>query len=259
MKESFNLKVLLIIQASIILFLIISLCIIGTKKSRIVETKVVTSIPIFEETVKSQNKFAPTKNILFIGNSITWHEKAISWWGRWGMAASKKENDYVHQTSKMLSKKYNLNLKIVQYFYWESMSHDRSETLQLLNPALTERYDYIIIQLGENVFDNSTIKVDFQDLIDYLKKQSPNAQIVIVGQYWENKEVEKAKKELCKNNNLTFVDLKELQDEKLNAGIGSIVFGDDEKQHVIDSNGVARHPGDEAMKIIAEKVYTVLN
>ena len=115
MKKSFNLKVLLIIQASIILFLINSLCIIGTKKSRIVETKVVTSIPIFEETVKSQNKFAPTKNILFIGNSITWHEKTISWWGRWGMAVSKKENDYVHQFFKHISfrKKIIINILLL--------------------------------------------------------------------------------------------------------------------------------------------------
>lgn len=258
MKKYLNAKTLLIVQTIIICALIVVLCVMATKKTRIVETKVVTSIPIFEETINCQNKLAPTKNILFIGNSITWHETFSSWWGRWGMAASKKENDYVHQTSKMLSEKYNLRLKIAQFFYWEAMSHDRAETLQLLQPAMDLKYDYIVIQLGENVFDKSTIKVDFQDLINYLKKQSPDAQIAVVGQYWENKEVENAKKELCQNNNLAFVDLSELQDEKLNAGIGTIVFDDDGNQHEIDANGVARHPGDKAMNIIADKIFAIL-
>lgn len=205
MKKFLNIKILLIIQTIIICALIIVLCIMATKKTRIIETKVVTSIPIFDETINCQNKLAPTKNILFIGNSITWHDKCDAWWGQWGMAASKKENDYVHQTSKMLSEKYNLRLKIAQFFYWESMSHDRAETLQLLQPAMDLKYDYIVIQLGENVFDKSTIKVDFQDLINYLKKQSPDAQIAVVGQYWENKEVESAKAYLTSemfNNNV---------------------------------------------------------
>ena len=40
----------------------------------------------------------PTKKILIMENSITYHGKKteIGWNGNWGMAASKAENDYVH-------------------------------------------------------------------------------------------------------------------------------------------------------------------
>lgn len=43
-----------------------------------------------------------SENILFIGNSITLHGKCNYWWGEWGMAASDKEKDYVHQLVKRL-------------------------------------------------------------------------------------------------------------------------------------------------------------
>ena len=46
--------------------------------------------------------------ILFAGNSMAWHapKDDIGWSGDWGMAASKRENDYVHQTMRFVREKY---------------------------------------------------------------------------------------------------------------------------------------------------------
>ena len=44
--------------------------------------------------------------ILFLGNSITLHGPApeIGWTGNWGMAASARDKDYVHQLLDRISK-----------------------------------------------------------------------------------------------------------------------------------------------------------
>ena len=46
--------------------------------------------------------------ILFAGNSMAWHapKADIGWSGDWGMAASKRGNDYVHQTMRLVREKY---------------------------------------------------------------------------------------------------------------------------------------------------------
>lgn len=46
--------------------------------------------------------------ILFAGNSMAWHapKDDIGWSGDWGMAASKREKDYVHQTMRFVREKY---------------------------------------------------------------------------------------------------------------------------------------------------------
>lgn len=40
---------------------------------------------------------------LVIGNSITSHPINEYWWGEWGMAASKKENDFVHILGNLIN------------------------------------------------------------------------------------------------------------------------------------------------------------
>lgn len=60
---------------------------------------------IEKNTVKAENRLntfinhsGKGKRIMFVGNSITKHaaKEEIGWFGDWGMAASKEENDYVH-------------------------------------------------------------------------------------------------------------------------------------------------------------------
>ena len=85
-----------------------------------------------ENTVSSKNQLpvsssiyylgcedAP-KRLLIVGNSITRHAPSakLGWFGDWGMAASTKENDFVHVLEKMLEelKEYCEKLKVVGNF-----------------------------------------------------------------------------------------------------------------------------------------------
>ena len=72
-----------------------------------------------KNTVKSENQLNKMSHItfenetgkgarvLFVGNSITRHgvKADIGWFNDWGMAATSKENDYVHITKKLVLEK----------------------------------------------------------------------------------------------------------------------------------------------------------
>ena len=61
-------------------------------------------------------------NVLFLGNSITRHEpkSEIGWENDWGMAASKRENDYVHVAVRLLEEKLGkVNYCIANCGEWE--------------------------------------------------------------------------------------------------------------------------------------------
>lgn len=254
-----NFKTLAIIQFVIIGSLIFALCLIATKKTKKIETvKVVKSVPIVSEYFPCKKGNTENKNILFLGNSITMHPIVSIWWGKWGMAASKRENDYVHVLSKKLSEKYNTYSTIVLFRDWEFMSHDRAETFDLLEPALTKKYDYIVVQLGENVDNKSSIKKDYDELIGFLKEKYPLAEIFVVGEYWKGKYIDTAKKETCKKFNVNYIDLKEMQTGLYDIKLNALVGGDDGEMHKIESTGVAKHPGDAGMEYIADKIYSSL-
>ena len=73
------------------------------------------------------------KRVLFFGNSITRHEPnpSLGWYGDWGMAASREENDYVHTLVSMLQAAGdNVDYCIAQLAEWE---RDYERGLDILN------------------------------------------------------------------------------------------------------------------------------
>lgn len=197
-------------------------------------------------------------DVLVLGNSMTIHPICNYWWGEWGMAASSKDKDYVHQLESMLAEHYNVSCTAVQFASWETQAHDRAEGLMLLDPFLDGiDYEYIIIQLGENINDITSIETDFLDLTQYINDKQ-NAQILVLGNFWENKVVDVVKKDTCQSIGAYFVDLSDLQLNKYKTRLGATVFGDEGKTYAIEHEGVAQHPGDEGMKAIAEKIYETM-
>ena len=62
------------------------------------------------------------KRIMFVGNSITRHgiKPEIGWHGDWGMAASRKEKDYVHLLVDKINKiEPDASFCICQVANWE--------------------------------------------------------------------------------------------------------------------------------------------
>ena len=197
-------------------------------------------------------------NYLAIGNSITAHPLASYWWNEnIGMAASTEDKDYVHLLASTLpspSKFYTCSL-----FVWEVQSHDRAETLSVLDGYLSDKLDLVTIQLSENATEISTFEKDYVELIEYVKKGAPNAQIIVIDDFWDDGDKARMKKAAAEKTGVDFVSLEEIKGEaEYRAGLGTVVYDKEGHGHTIDHDGVAKHPGDKGMAYIAEAVEKVI-
>lgn len=208
----------------------------------------------YSDSVKDNSQEKDELNCLFIGNSITLHPICDYWWGEWGMAASTKDKDYVHQTVNKISSRYNVNYSALNFGSWETMGHDRAETLTLLDSFLNKDLNIVVIQLGENVSDTATLESDYESLIKYVQNHSPNAKIIVISQFWKNEEIDNDKKNACQSTNCIFVDLSDIQGTEYQAGMNTVVYGNDGQQHMIEHDGVSKHPGDKGQEAIADKL-----
>lgn len=110
------------------------------------------------------------------------------------MAASTTDSDYFHIVCDRLEeRKGKLDAKAVNAFFWEALHTDRAESLALLEPYLSTRLDLVTIQLGENATNLNTFYSDFVYLIQLIKERCPEAQILVVGDFWEYQDRDKMK------------------------------------------------------------------
>lgn len=201
------------------------------------------------------------KNFLVIGNSISIHGICEYWWSICGMGASRKENDFVHLIANTLSQNYQTNFDIINFIQWEAMHYDRSEALSLLNKFNGKNYDFIIIQLGENINNFDTLESDFKALINYIKNKICDAKIILTGNFFtfKNEIIDKIKIKVCNEIDVHFVDLQDINTADYCVGIGYEVFDENGNKHVVNHKGVAIHPNDKAMKVYAERILQLVN
>ena len=158
------------------------------------------------------------------------------------MAASQKSNDFVHVLANFLSQNFDVEFDIHNFFQWELMDYDRAETLDLLKKFHGKNYDFIVIQLGENVHNVDTFEKDFFELIKYVREKiSARARIFVVGNFWRNEFVDFIKFKISLMTGSFFVNLQDIQSAEFQIG------------------GVAKHPNDRAMRICAERILHALH
>ena len=189
--------------------------------------------------------------ILFAGNSMAWHAPKgdIGWNGDWGMAASKPENDYVHQTMRFVREKYpNATYCIAQCAYWEKNMNDDNVFDEYSNLKDFEA-DAVVIVLGENIIENEHTQDEladkFSELISYLRKEKCNVPVLISQPFlWEKPVVCKAIEKSAAELNAMVMDMSELSQDLSFRAIGKF-----------EHSGVAAHPSDKGMKRIADIIY----
>ena len=210
--------------------------------------------------VKKMNKYINSVNkkynkYLAIGNSITKHPICEYWWGRWGMAASSEDKDYVHIVAKKLSENVDdFSFQTVNFANWERAENRKNE-LKTLDFYLDEKVDLVTIFLGENVSSLVTIEYDFIILIEYIKQRCKNVDILIIGNFWENAQIDMIKERVAELYNIPFIKLSDkYYNDFYKSEVLQKVQGEDGKEHIIENNFVAEHPGDAGMQAIANEI-----
>ena len=187
--------------------------------------------------------------ILFLGNSITRHGKAeeLGWFGDWGMAASCRENDYVHRLVSRLQK----DGKKVSYCVANLSEWERTRDVTLLETRYGQAKEFgadiVVVRLGENaqLAENLNAFIScYRSMVGYFKGK---AKVILTDLFWEYEPFDRFVREFAKENGYAFARLSDLGSCAEMKAIGKF-------RH----QGVAAHPGDRGMEEIAERIYRVM-
>lgn len=180
-----------------------------------------------------------------------------------GMAASTSDKDYFHIVSTYLED--GLDEDVVSYAFnaaaWEQQANNRGEVLAmgLWDGYLSEKLDLVTIQLSENCSDTTTLEYDFREMVEYVQEKCPNAQIIIVDDFWSD-EKSQIKHSAIDGLDIEWVNLSEIRGNvEYQVGMGSIVYWNSGEEYVIEHEGVASHPGDNGMMYYAQKIIEQIN
>jgi len=191
------------------------------------------------------------KRVLIIGNSIVKHKPApaIGWKGNWGMAASVKDSDFVHiLIHKIKNENKNCRIKFMNVAVFERAytiyNLDEFKTLKKFMP------DLIVIKISENVVDSTSLKNDFlgsyKKLIQFLDPNKKAIKIIVDG-FWNKPQVNKIVKQVATDGKYDFVSISDLSKDETNMAKGNF-----------DNPGVAMHPSDKGMRLIANTIWCTL-
>ena len=153
--------------------------------------------------------------ILFVGNSITLHGRKpeIGWNVEWGMAASAKENDYVHRTMAGVQKAYpNADFAIVQQATWERNFWTGDAPLLPTAEARDWKPHVVIIRLGENTPAELLKNGDYAEALVSLARfyGGDTAEYLVTDEFWPNEAKDDALRRAAETLNAAFVRISDL-------------------------------------------------
>ena len=213
-----------------------------------------------KNTVNSKNQLADTdivrfinpngkgRRILFVGNSMTLHGicHEIGWKYECGMAASSKENDYVHIMIDEISETCDdCAFCICQVADWERRVFDGTFQFGSIQNAQDFCADIIIFRAIENCpwknFENEMFVDELNRLFLFLSPENKTEIIMTTG-FWKHPG-NSAIIDYSERCGLPLVDLEDLGELDEMKAIG-----------LFEHEGVANHPGDLGMKHMADRI-----
>lgn len=196
----------------------------------------------------------PSKGVHF-GNSITRHPITTFWWGTQGMAASEHSKDYVRVLESLMRTK---NPSFTGTFSgnngWETahVGFDYSK----FDAVLTTDVDLVTLVLGDNTQNLTGFENSCFEFLSYIRNRLPSATIICTDNwYYSQAKATAWKNAASRVANVKYVSIAGIRNSSTEAGMGTLVWGDDGQQHAIDNSGVATHPGDSGIEAIANRLF----
>jgi hypothetical protein len=190
--------------------------------------------------------------VLVVGNSITLHEAKpeIGWYNSFGMAASAKERDYVHLLMGKIAAAYpDAAFCIAQVAQWEQQYANGSAVLPQYAAARDFGADVIIMRCIENchnrTLDPMVLKREYSKLVDFLKS-NPAAKVILTTGFWKHYG-DGVIRAIGEERGYPVVELGDLGELDEMKAIG-----------LFEHKGVANHPGDKGMQVIADRIWEVI-
>jgi len=213
---------------------------------------------IEKNTVPAQNQLAEGAQIAFescgndgikiafIGNSITRHgpAPALGWYGDWGMAASCRKKDYVHQVLDGLwSRGSAVQCCICNASQWERGYGDGFK-LGFFDPVRAFNPDILVMRVVENCpltdFNLQMFEEAYGSLIEYIKGEAEK--VILTTSFWQHPGDE-AIRAVAQRNGYPCIYLGQLGERDEMKAVGKFTH-----------TGVAAHPGDKGMAYIAQAI-----
>ena len=195
--------------------------------------------------------------VLFLGNSITLHGPApkIGWHGNWGMAASALEKDYVHLLVAKIAKSAGGQPEVkVRNIATFERSLDAGQLAEDLKDELAFNADVVIVAIGENAAglttdeDKARFSTAFAALLAELKSHG-NPTVFVRSQFWANTPKDQRMKQACLDAGGTYIDMSPHSSDNANYARSEREF-----EHA----GVANHPGDKGMQVLADEIWKAI-
>jgi hypothetical protein len=201
--------------------------------------------------------------ILFLGNSITYHESkpSIEWYGTWGMAASEQSKDYVHLVTTAIAEKTGatpeIMVKNIAEFEWNYRTYNITSNLAA---QLAFKPTMVVLAIGENATVSAADKADYQAAFSNLLttfKNNSTPTVFVRSCFWADSTKDSAMATVAGANDAAYVDISSLY-----TGQNSVncAYGDPTSPYYHNdsywSSGVGGHPGDQGMAAIANTMMT---
>jgi hypothetical protein len=199
--------------------------------------------------------------ILFLGNSITFSKANpdIGWMGNWGMVARSADKDYAHRVVSNIAK---LNggvepvMKAVNvYFYGQyEQKYASFDVAANMAELLAFKPDVLVVELGENVESLTTkeqqaaFAKSFLNLLETFQRNS-HPTIFVRNVWWPDAVKDVILKRATEKVGGVWVDLGNLRSDPKNIATSMNLFS-----HV----GVADHPSEQCMEVIADKMWEAM-